>query len=52
MAGYRTRGEFFAEARKSSRGVDFLAAFALFAAGLVAPLVDPISDIKERWRKS
>ena len=47
-----TRSEFFAEAEKLSRGIDFLSAFVLFAAGVIAPLVDPISDVKERWRKS
>jgi len=52
MANNKTRSEYFAEATKSSHGVDFLGAFVLFAAGLFAPLANPVSDMKERWRKS
>lgn len=52
MAGKNTRGHYFEESTKAFRGMDYLSALALFAAGLVAPLADPIADIRERWRKS
>jgi hypothetical protein len=52
MAGKNTRAEYFEKSNKALRSLDYLAAFALLAAGIVAPLAAPISDLQERWRKS
>lgn len=48
----RTRAEHFAEADKALRRADMVAAFMLFSLGIVSPLVDPIPDMVDRWRRS
>ncbi len=47
-----TRGEHLKGAEKALGRADYVAAFMLFSLGILAPLVDPLSDIAERWRKS
>ncbi len=52
MAGKNTRAGYFEKSVGALKGLGYLSAFVLFAAGIVAPLIDPISDMAERWRKS